>query len=1187
MNVNLKVGATSTEIEVVADAAPLVESTASSIGTNFDVKAIEDLPLNGRDVSDLVNYVPGAANGIFNGERGASQTVTVDGVVANSSRGKDNGNHSPVLEVRLESVDEIVVQTDQLDLNQGFGQANMQAGFTTRRGGDKYHGRIYSDLRNSAFNAPSYYNAYLISKTGADAYSTLPHNHLWEWGPSAGGPIPIPGYKNRLFFFASYTYKSIPGSSPYQNAFPNASLQAGNYTYTGTDNASHTVNLLTLAQNQGLNHTLDPKMLANFAMINNAAKLGQTTADGGDPANITDLSFTYANNQTMYYPTFRIDYNATPNLRVNFAFNETHISQPQLNPAPYPGSDFTSNVGGNYSKTYTGSLGVEWTINPKLLNQLRGGYLYNYGGSIPLSGSAHLSDDVVWWNSPDNLNWNDNFNTSGMNHAGRITSFYPLGSLSDNLVWQHGSHNVTVGGSWYREQDHYWDNPQGYYNVVMNDFANGPYLIDGDPAISAFTSSTMPYSDATEQQNAGGFYGLVTGRLGFVGKSQAYDPSQKKYVDGKAVNLDELQQAFGFFAQDTWRIKPTLTFNYGIRWDFTGDDHDLQSDYHTASPQDLWGPSGFMNQFNPGSFENPNAHPAWTAKEHAYAPWKVSPQPAFGFSWTPSVKDGLLGKLAGDGKTVIRAGYALRNYTESYQNFWNYASDQGAFFYNSTQANAQNANGGPQPTGTFAPGTYTWSQESAALAVAKANYTTYQSTLTQESQTFNGANQGVRGMDPNIRQPYTQSWNLGIQRELSKSNAIEVRYVGNLGLREWIPLNPNEVNVFENGFLQEFKQAQQNLAAYTAANPGCAADGTCSFGNNGMANQVNLPIMTAAFGGDATQWSNGSFLYDLQNGDVGGFASNLTQASYFCKLAGNFTTPCVTNAGIGGGTGPYPMNLFQANPYVSNQGIGYLTSEGTSNYHSLQVEFRQKNFHGANFTANYTFAKNQGVRPIKGGDSTNFKLVTMRNMRLSYSPTDSDVRQTLNILGTYDLPFGKGKTFSTNNKVVNAVIGDWTWGTITTFKTGLPFQLTGGNTTYNDYADGGIVMSGVTLKQLRKSVGVYNIPGRSSKYIIDPKYLSTTYLKPNTTPGTLGARPWLWGPHSFNTDMSMAKVIPLKAGFKFSLQGEFLNATNHHSWGTSTVDSAVNDMGSSFGRVSGQSGASDGRVVEVRANIEF
>lgn len=1157
----LQVGGSNVTVEVSAENAPLVESTASAIGMNLDTKQIEDLPLGDRNISGLANYTAGAANGIFNGMKGASQTNTIDGVVATSSRGKDGGNFQPTNSPRIENIEEMVVQTDQLDLNQGFGQANMQVGFTTRRGGDKYHGRVFSDLQNSSFNAPGWSTDYYAALAGKDASRYRAKYHKNEFGGSVGGPVPYGSFKGKLFFFASYSQDSVPGSASASNSYPNASLQAGTYTYLGTDNANHTVDLYSLAGGLGIGArtAINANVQNEFTKINTAVKLGLAGKDSNDGLNVEDVTFNSAASKTWYYPTFRVDYNVKDNLRVNLAYNETKYSAPTGGMPLYPGSAYDATKSKIDSAAYTASLGVEWTIKPTLLNQLRGGYLYNASTNAAVQ-DGHYMDDVVWWAMPEISGTG-----SGDIHAGRVNTFYPLASLSDNLVWQHKSHSFLVGFSGYREQDHYWDNPQGYNNVVFG-------AVGGDPVASGFVDSTMPYSTGTQQNIAWNFYTLLSGRLNIIGLSDAVDRATGTFKPG-SVNLDERQQAWGIFAQDSYRVTPHLTLNYGMRWDFTGDDHDLNGVYHSVTRDDVWGPTGYMNQFNPGSFKNASGTPAFTANSHAYSPWNISPQPAFGLSWNPTFKEGILGNLIGENKTVIRAGYSLRNYTESYQNFWNYASNQGAFFYNNTSTTAQAPVGGTQAKGTFAPGAYQWGDTIPASAWV-TDYTTYQSSISEESLGF--LHRDVEGLDKHIRQPYIQSWNLGVQRELGNKNAIEIRYVGNHGVEEWIPLNPNEVNVFENGFLSEFKLAQANAKASNGA----------SFAGNNPATQ--LPIMSAAFGGDATQFTNQSFLTYLQYGNVGQFAHDLTNAGYMCNMLSGLQTPCANNAGIANsGNGPYASNFFVANPWAENgagyaaSSAAYMTSAGNSNYHSLQVEFRQHDFHGMNFTANYTFARNFGVRSIKGGDSSNFTLVTMRNMRMSYAPTDSDIRQTLNVMGTYDLPVGKGKLLDAHNKLANAVVGQWTLGTITTFHTGLPFQLTGGYQTFNDVADGGINLTGVSLQQLRKAVGIHRVQGQNYAYFIDPKYLSNTYMTSNTTPGTFAMRPWLWAPHVFNTDLSLSKGVSIREGVKFSLQGEFLNAFNHPTWGAGNV--AVNAMGAGFGQTS----PGGSRTIEVRANIEF
>ncbi len=167
---------------------------------------------------------------------------------------------------------------------------------------------------------------------------------------------------------------------------------------------------------------------------------------------------------------------------------------------------------------------------------------------------------------------------------------------------------------------------------------------------------------------------------------------------------------------------------------------------------------------------------------------------------------------------------------------------------------------------------------------------------------------------------------------MASINVIEVRYQGNRSVHQWVKLNPNEVNVFENGFLAEFKLAQQNLIAYKTANPNCGQpmNPPCSFANNGLPGQSPLPILTAAFtnpgGLDPAGFSNGAFLSDLKNGQAGDFASSMAGSStYLCNLVGSASfSPCALNGVANPGHG-YPINFFQANPYNAGKATGYLT----------------------------------------------------------------------------------------------------------------------------------------------------------------------------------------------------------------------------------------------------------------------
>jgi hypothetical protein len=578
-------------------------------------------------------------------------------------------------------------------------------------------------------------------------------------------------------------------------------------------------------------------------------------------------------------------------------------------------------------------------------------------------------------------------------------------------------------------------------------------------------------------------------------------------------------------------------------------------------------------------------NPALTASTNPYNPWKVTPQPAFGFAWNPKPADGVWKKIFGGEGTVLRGGFALRRFTEPYQYFWDYATDYGSFYYQYFYLNANNTG----QTGTFAPGSLSLG---STLPTFGLSPTAYQSTAPESEFTFQNAT-GVNGLDKNIKQPYSESWNFGIQRSLGHSLALEVRYNGNRTIHQWIGINPNEVNVFENGFLAEFKNAQANLAA----------GGGNSFSSS---NGNPTPIFDAAFGGaNASDYTNPSYINYLNTGQVGRMASVLSGISgtvpYFCNLVGAGFSPCATNAGYTGAGAGYPINFFQANPFAAGSATGQLVSSGYSNYNAMQIDLRQGNWHGLQYDANYTWSHSLGVSSNNQWTGA-FNAFTLRNLSKSYGPSLFDLRHVVHANGTYDLPFGRGRQFLNHNGLLDKTVGGWTVGSIMTYQTGEPAQLTGQYGTYNDYADGGVTLHNITPSQLQKSVGVYRVPGQTFANLINPKYLASTtgggansqYISPNITPGTIGQVIYLHGPRQFYQDISITKAVPIHESLKFRLQAAFLNAWNHPVFGDANgygfVDAGVQDYGFGLGGVSNESSGETpgfGRTIEIRANIDF
>src|SRR5262249_54069749 len=208
------------------------------------------------------------------------------------------------------------------------------------------------------------------------------------------------------------------------------------------------------------------------------------------------------------------------------------------------------------------------------------------------------------------------------------------------------------------------------------------------------------------QGNAGALYALLAARVSRVdiGVGRPLDPATGQYKPFGAYNLDEVQAATGFWAQDRWRFRPNLIVNYGLRWDVYGDNHDVNGFYSSPpSIADLWGPTpvGVVNA--PGNLGGV-ANPTFQARVHVYnTQWKNF-SPAVALAWSPARTGGILGKLIGKDKTVIRTGYSLRSYAEGAQNFWAFASNSGQFFFQS--GNLTPVVGGG--LGTFQPGSLTF-----------------------------------------------------------------------------------------------------------------------------------------------------------------------------------------------------------------------------------------------------------------------------------------------------------------------------------------------------------------------------------------------------------------------------------------------------------------------------------------------
>ena len=358
--------------------------------------------------------------------------------------------------------------------------------------------------------------------------------------------------KDKLFFFASFSMSKQPGTISAVNGVFTSAAQSGNLTYTGTDGQTHVVNVLNIAHNfnSALPSTISPVIAGELTAINSSLGSGAVTPSNNP--NINYLNWLQAAPITNYYPTFRIDDNATDKLRLHLAFNETKGPiAPSSSAAYLPGSAAANAIAGNKANQYTASLGVEWTPSAALVNQFKGGFLYNaYWYAYNAAPLYLTSVGTVNWGFNDVPNGVNGGNMSGQQFNLPISNYYPVFNASDSISWNKGKHNFKFGASWYREQDHYWNNPSGFANYNLG-------LTNGDPALNAFSNSgtnpTLPNASSQALADAEQLYAILTGRVSGVSGQFGVNPKTGLYNHtlGSTYNLDEVMQAAGIFAQDS------------------------------------------------------------------------------------------------------------------------------------------------------------------------------------------------------------------------------------------------------------------------------------------------------------------------------------------------------------------------------------------------------------------------------------------------------------------------------------------------------------------------------------------------------------------------------------------------------------------------------------------------------------
>jgi hypothetical protein len=1152
--VNLAIGQPSETVTVEA-AGVRLETTSNQVAMTIPNTYIQELPLQNRDVLQFALLMPGSTGSggtaTFNGLPNASMNITLDGMNNNSQRFKSGGtSFYEFAPTRLDSIEEVTISTTGTGADAAGGGA-MSVAFVTRRGTSNYHGKVFDQWANTDLNANSFVNNY------RKPYIPRPILNQHDWGGDAGGPLKIPFvpyFKDKLFFFANFEAMPRPSTSTYTTSYLISQAQQGTYTYFGIDNQNHTINVLQLAGQNGYASKIDPTVQNILSQINatqaNATPQPMTTSD----LNHQTYQWPYADGYHEYFPTARLDYQINKNLHWNGAWNMRWQYNDGL--PSYPG---LSQVYGSYwIETQVVSNGLDWTIKPNMVLASNFGIQDNWE-------VFYQEDNIHLWDSqgarriylesgvgdliPNYTPWNRN---------------NPVYSLKEDLNWVKGKHTIQLGGLLTRTS--FWEESWGDAGVLNEDLA----LDSADPVQSVFSTTTMPFvrTNASDIANAAQLYATLTGRIGSIWSSRNVDEVSHQYQNWSPLMQRFARTSLGIYAQDSFHARPDLTVNFGLRWEFSGAIHNTNGIDATPDIANLMGPSAEL--FHPGKLDGV-LNPQLNLTPYTYHGDKVNPAPTLGFAWSPTGGKGLMRKLFG-GKTVIRSSFAIDYYDEGLNTVSNTLS--------SNPGSGQSMWLYPGMTG-FNSGGLTLQSSVPALSVFPDKfsfpmpeswfYPVYLSTTM-----------------PELKTPYVQNWTFGIQREIAKGNVLEIRYVGNRAVHMWHNYDLQETNIFENGFLNDFKNAQNNLAIDTAN--GFKND----FSNHNLPGEVATPIFDAAFGAIGSTpalslsqgYKSSSFITNLTQGTAASMANSMANSiTYFCHLVGSNFSPCGFDA-----AGHYAMNFFRPNPYASD--IYVLDDNGDSWYHALQVDLRRSFSKGLQLNANYTFSKALGDMNNSSDQTATAQPRTLRDHKLDILPLFNDRRQTLRVFGTYELPMGPGRFLSVENGFINRVIGGWTVSLNFQAVSGGVSRLSSGRYTYNYFtstsnsADGGVVLlNGLTPQSIKDMAGTYTFnPVNQNFYYLPTNLIGSdgranpADIQPCSSPGQICQYVYLYGPWSYTTNMALRKQTRINERMSLLLSAEGSNVFNHPYFGYSFG----NVTSTSFGTTTSIAGA---RSIQLRAEF--
>ncbi len=534
IDAKLQVGAVAENIIVTAE-TPLLQTDTATVSSLVSAKAVQDLPVSGRNVQSLVQLVPGAFEGLANSlasgtrpdDRRQTSAISINGALDNQNNqlidGIDNNERAigtVGVKPSIDAIAEVKVQTSMYTAEVGR-TAGGVVNIITKSGSNTYSGSLFEFLRNDRFDAKNYFAATLDKPV-------LKQN---QYGGSLGGPV----MKNRTFFFADYEGFNVTQGVTTVVTVPTAKMRAGDFSEQAAGIFDPTTTPRTpFAGNIIPASRLDPvaqRILALYPLANGPGLANNYTGvrDRTQDAKTADI---------------RVDhiFNPSNHLFVRYSYNGATTFTPPVFPVvngiepggggSFPGNNETTahNFGADYSKIFS----------PSLIGDLRAGYLgvniasygLNYGNNVSQTlGIPNVNADAL---------------TSGLTPL-TLTGFAGVGDATFLPLIQ---------------VDHTWQASGSLTKIRgAHSFKGGAGLIDrnftvyqSNQPLGAMTFNTTLTASAT---GAGG-NSVASFLLGY--------PQQASRIVSLFYPHYNTMEPF-VYVQDDWRATSNLTINVGVRYD--------------------------------------------------------------------------------------------------------------------------------------------------------------------------------------------------------------------------------------------------------------------------------------------------------------------------------------------------------------------------------------------------------------------------------------------------------------------------------------------------------------------------------------------------------------------------------------------------------------------------------------------